>query len=171
MGSSNRNEYQTPRLLFNYLDEEFRFTLDLAATFGNSLCPSYLTGPCTAPDHCDCGLCALRTGHVVFCNPPYSDLRPWVRRFKQLADLRNTVVTLLPVDPTTRWWATMMESVSELRFTGRRVNFIHPDGCDCEACTKGVNPAGNNKGSVIAIWRPGLRPPAPVTHWGWDWPE
>lgn len=170
MTSSQRNEYQTPLPLYKTLDAEFRFEIDLAASAENRLARAYLWGPCLSSPNCACGLCFTGIRDTsVWCNPPYDDLRPWVARFASLAADHNTVVALLQVDPTTRWWATMVESVHELRFTGRRVNFVHPPTCNCEACTKGVAPAGNNKGSVIAIWRPGLRPPAPVVHWGWDW--
>lgn len=171
MSSSGRDEYQTPPALFRALDDEFMFDLDLAATEENALCHPYCSEPCYGSEsNCGCGLHAGLTDRRIFCNPPYSDLRPWAARFGELG-LENMVAAILPVDPTTRWWATMIETVHELRFTGRRVNFVHAPGCHCDACTAERGPAGNNKGTVIAIWRPGLKPLSPVVHWGWDWKD
>ena len=66
-----RNDWRTPPELFRLLDMEFRFTLDAAADDENHLCEQYLT---EAED----ALSADVADHVVWCNPPYGDLAPWV---------------------------------------------------------------------------------------------
>jgi len=41
--SSASNEWHTPRDFFEPLNAEFNFTLDVAATAENALCPRYFT--------------------------------------------------------------------------------------------------------------------------------
>lgn len=46
------------------------------------------------------GLKELWTGSV-FCNPPYSNVRPWADR---LRDYEGAWAALVKLDPTTKWW-------------------------------------------------------------------
>lgn len=170
--SSLRDSYRTPRWLFAALDREFGLSIDLACDDSNNVAGGFpqVAPQCTREKDCTCGLHQKFADYEIYCNPPYSNLMPWIRRFAQLAEDGNTVVTLLPVDTSTAWWEEMIASVHELRFIRKRVNFLHAPDCGCEACINGRKPAGNNKPNVVAIWRPCLKPPAPVVHWGW-WPR
>jgi hypothetical protein len=60
----------------------------------------------------------------VFVNPPYSNPLPWCER---LRDHDGPWVALLKLDPSTRWWATLMQANptfapfrKRLRFEGDR---------------------------------------------------
>jgi len=130
--------WQTPSGLFNKLDMEFAFTCDVAASNKNHLCAEYLTEIENAIDS--------PWGDVNWCNPPYSDITPWINKAIIEHDAYNkTIVMLVPSDTSVKWFKLAYESCNEVRFISGRISFIN-------AYTQlPVN--GNNKGSVIFIWR------------------
>lgn len=67
------DDRRTPRSLFDPLNEEFEFTLDVAASAENALTDRYYDLEVN-------GLAQSWGGERVWCNPPYSDLRPWVEK-------------------------------------------------------------------------------------------
>ncbi|OCA53893.1 phage N-6-adenine-methyltransferase [Photorhabdus namnaonensis] len=141
-----RDRWQTPVEIFTALDIEFGFYLDAAADYKNSLCAHYLTERDDALE-CDWVSCGS-----IYCNPPYSNIGPWIlkateQRRKQL----QTVVMLVPADTSVGWFKLAMESVDEIRLiTGGRISFINAGN------GRPVN--GNNKGSLLLIWRPFIKP-------------
>jgi len=50
---------------------------------------------------------ALPWSGAVFVNPPYSKPLPWAQR---LAAHRGPWVALVKLDPSTRWWAALMDA-------------------------------------------------------------
>ena len=180
MSTSGRDSYQTPPALFERLDDMFGFNIDLAATGENFVHPRYFTGPCAETEWCKCGLCAPLANHRIFCNPPYSNLKPWIRRFQELSLRNSVVVAVLPADPTTEWWRMLTQTdgvcPDYILFTRKRVQFIHAQDCNCTSCKKGDRGA-NTKGTAIAIWArfgPTIVPrpramDAITTVWGWDY--
>ena len=63
MFSSKKENWETPQDFFNKLNEEFRFTLDAAASDDNAKCANYFTKE-------QDGL-VQSWGHTVWLNPPY----------------------------------------------------------------------------------------------------
>jgi len=63
----------------------------------------------------------------VFLNPPYSDVLPWATRAVEHTP-PGTVVALVKLDPTTKWWAKFMElrGVNWAPFK-HRIKFERPD--------------------------------------------
>ena len=73
MKSSATPEWSTPRDLFDELDAEFHFDLDVASTDENALCEKHYTKD-------DDGLSNEWTGSV-WCNPPYGrEIGKWMRK-------------------------------------------------------------------------------------------
>jgi phage N-6-adenine-methyltransferase len=103
---------ETPRSLFDKLNQEFRFTLDAAATHGNALCSRY----CTLEGYFDgvhkeprgpgsCGLTTSWAGDRVWCNPPFSELETWTSKAWAEFERALLVVMLVPANRTDRpWW-------------------------------------------------------------------
>jgi phage N-6-adenine-methyltransferase len=58
---------------FAPLHKRFRFTIDAAASPTNAKLPRYWTRD-------DDALTQSWAGERVWCNPPYSDIRPWVEK-------------------------------------------------------------------------------------------
>ncbi len=112
-------ERATPDWLFKKLDELFRFGLDAAATAENAKCAKYLTKT-------DDALSTPWQGYgPVFLNPPYSrgQLALWLKKTVEEAAKGTVVVTVLPGDFGTRWFATVWSSARFILFLGGRVKF------------------------------------------------
>lgn len=140
------DDRRTPRHVFDPLDEEFEFTIDVAASADNALCDRYY-------DLETDGLAQSWDGERVWCNPPYSDIRPWVEKMaKSEAEIG---VMLLPANRCEQsWWQEYIEPRQrdgrvELRFLAGRLRFDTPD----HDYTK--QPKGNRPpfGVVVVIWR------------------
>lgn len=115
---SDRMDWETPADLFAKLDDEFRFTLDAAASSSNHKCTKYYTAEDSAFDH-EWG------GETVFCNPPYGRaIAEWVRKCSMEASRKDTtVVMLLPSRTDTRWWHRYILNRAEVRFLPGRLRF------------------------------------------------
>lgn len=93
--SSKTDMWATPQWLFDKLDAEYHFTVDVCATPENAKCPTYFT------EEQD-GLRQEWIGRV-WCNPPYGrQIGKWVQKaFECAADV---VVMLLPARTDTAWF-------------------------------------------------------------------
>lgn len=129
--------WQTPRVLFNNLNNEFEFTGDVAADFNNALCSNFWTEKDNSLDQ--------RWFKSNWCNPPYSDIGPWVDKAEKEHKAGRTIVMLVPADTSVKWFKRAIETCNEARFISGRLSFINAE------TQKPVN--GNNKGSVLLIWR------------------
>lgn len=97
MFSSKSDMWETPQYLFDELDKEFHFTLDVCATPENAKCSNYYTKE-------QDGLAQPWKG-VVWCNPPYGrQISQWVRRAWISSACGTTVVMLIPARTDTRWF-------------------------------------------------------------------
>jgi len=99
--SRQSDEWRTPPDLFARLDQQHHFTVDVAATAENALCPIYLTDA-LAVSWLD--IPTTRYRPVCWCNPPYSQCRAFIE--KAAAERRRGVKTvcLVPSRTDTRWW-------------------------------------------------------------------
>ncbi len=90
-------EWETPQTLFDELNQEFHFTLDVCATLDNAKCERFFTEE-------DNGLMQTWEG-VCYMNPPYG-LAIRERVAKACLESRKgcTVVCLLPVRSDTQWF-------------------------------------------------------------------
>lgn len=114
-GDSEKDEWQTPKWLYDLLNREFHFNLDPAATHQNALCANYYTEEVN-------GL--IQPWYdPTFVNPPYSNLYQWVRKGYEEAEKGNaTVVMLVPARTDTRaWWNYVRWG--EVRFLPGRLKF------------------------------------------------
>ena len=72
--SSNCDNWGTPQNLFDQLNKEFKFDLDSCAIKKNAKCKKYFTKK-------NNGLKKDWSIYKsVFCNPPYSDIKNWVKK-------------------------------------------------------------------------------------------
>lgn len=80
------------------------FDLDVAASDENAVAPDWRSAQ-MIPD----GLAASWYGRV-WCNPPYSDIRPWVEKaFSSYTDC-DLIAMLLPANRTEQaWWQDLIE--------------------------------------------------------------
>lgn len=107
---SGNNNYATPDWLYKALDMEFAFDLDP--------CP---LNPDWDPEFSQDGLKLDWDGRRVFCNPPWSDITPWVEK---AYSSRALVVFLVPARTDTTWFHMLVNCGASLRFFRKRVHFV-----------------------------------------------
>lgn len=89
--SSKSDDWETPQALFDALDDEFGFQLDVCASKENAKCKNYLSAN---------GL-ELPWRHRNWMNPPYGRaIGKWVKK----ASENPLTVCLLPARTDTRWF-------------------------------------------------------------------
>ena len=71
----------------------------------------------------------------AFVNPPYSNPMPWVERAINESRKGKTVVMLLNVDTSTKWFAKLNEAKAHFLWFGERLKFIE-DGKEKDASPK-----------------------------------
>ncbi|MER1527687.1 phage N-6-adenine-methyltransferase [Enterobacter hormaechei] len=140
-----RDLWRTPPAIFVSLDAEFCFQLDAAAAPHNALCRKFITAEQNTLETPWADY--LSIPGYVWLNPPYSDITPFVK--KAAAESANQIgtVMLVPADTSVGWFKEAIQTASEVRFiTAGRLAFINP--------VTGKPVSGNNKGSMLIIWRP-----------------
>jgi phage N-6-adenine-methyltransferase len=94
------------------------FTLDVAAAAHNTKCSRYFTRD-------DDGTAQPWAGERVWCNPPYSDIAPWVHKAWDEHAAALGIVMLLPANRTEqRWWQDLVEPYRDRPGSGLRVEFL-----------------------------------------------
>ena len=79
------------------------FTVDVAAAAHNTKCERFYDVDAN-------GLGQDWTGERVWCNPPYSDIAPWVRKAWECWASTSGITMLLPANRTEQsWWQQMVE--------------------------------------------------------------
>ena len=108
--------WETPLKLFQKLDEEFHFTLDVCAVAENAKCTRFFS---PAED----GLKQPWDG-VCWMNPPYGrEIGNWMEKaFRESSENGLLVVALVPARPDTEWW-NKFAIHGEIRFIRGRLRF------------------------------------------------
>jgi phage N-6-adenine-methyltransferase len=82
---------------------------------------------------------------AIWCNPPHSNIKPWVEKAIEAQLNGRMTVMLVMCDPSVKWFSLAQQYASETRFvTDGRLAFLK----------NGVPQKGNNKGSVIFVFDP-----------------
>lgn len=116
MFSSKTDLWETPQELFDELNHEFHFTLDVCALPENAKCSRYYTPEQDALSQPWEGVC--------WCNPPYGKgVGEWVRKALFTSVGGATVVMLLPARTDTRWFHEYIYGKAEIRFIKGRLKF------------------------------------------------
>jgi phage N-6-adenine-methyltransferase len=90
-------EWATPQWLFDELNKEFKFELDVCATSDNHKCEQYYVKEQNSLN--------LPWAKVNWMNPPYGrEIYRWVERAYTEKFKGNATVCLLPARTDTKWW-------------------------------------------------------------------
>lgn len=133
--SSKTIEWPTPQWLFDKLNGEFLFTLDVCANEHNKKVSNYF-------DIKTDGLKQKWSGSC-WMNPPYGKtIKDWVK--KAAEERKNGVLTvaLIPARVDTKWFHEYVLGHAEIRFLNKRLEFG-------DANNKAPFPC------ILAIYRPG----------------
>jgi phage N-6-adenine-methyltransferase len=94
--TSDSMEWETPQWLFDVVNQEYKFDVDVCATAENAKCSKYFSKE-------QDGLFMEWNG-TVWCNPPYGrEIDKWVKKGNESHKTGSTVVMLLPARTDTKW--------------------------------------------------------------------
>lgn len=126
------DDRRTPQDVFAPLNARWGFTLDVAASEANALCPRYFTRETD-------GLLRSWTGERVWCNPPFSRLEPWIAKaWQEMFAGCALVVMILPANRCEqKFWQAYIEPWRDsmprdgislsTKFLAGRARFAAPD--------------------------------------------
>ncbi len=123
-----RLDWETPASVFDPLNAEFGFTLDVCATKENAKCARYFT-----PEQD--GLSQDWGANVCWMNPPYGrEIVAWMRKAYDSALNGATVVCLVPARTDSGWWHDYAMRATAINFRRGRIKFVGakwgaPFGC------------------------------------------
>jgi len=127
----SRDDWRTPRWLFDVLDAEYHFAIDVAADDHNALCDEYYARADWAQ--------TLRWDKTWWCNPPYSIKESFIAAAERSA---AGGVLLLPASTDTLWWHGTYVVATHVALLRGRVQFELPE-------RKGGN---NTGGSTLFVF-------------------
>lgn len=137
MFTSKTDMWGTPQAIFDELNAEFAFTVDVCAIPENAKCERFFT-----PD-ID-GLSQDWRGNICYMNPPYGrQIKKWVEKAHIESQKGATVVALLPARTDTGWFHDHIKGKAEIRFLRGRLYFNDAEG---------RAPFPN----MVVVWRPAV---------------
>lgn len=112
------DEWETPQELFDSLNDEFHFTIDVCATKENAKVKRFYTKD-------QDGLKQNWEGETVWCNPPYGRaMYAWIHKcYKHSIVGGGTAVMLIPSRTDTKAFHDWILPYAELRFVRGRLKF------------------------------------------------
>lgn len=137
---SRGSDWATPKELFDTLNAEFGFTLDVRSAEWNKKVDNFFS-------EAQNGLAQSWSGNVCWMNPPYGKaLNDWMKKAYEESQRGVTVVCLVPAATDTHWWHEYAMR-GEIRFLRGRPRFTTPEGTWQQTFSP----------SVIVIFRGGQR--------------
>ena len=121
--SSDSDDWWTPQWVFDMLDQEFGFEIDVCASAENAKCQRFFSREDNALDQEWTGVCWM--------NPPYGrsgdqGIYQWMQKAHQSAQAGATVVCFVPARTDTQWWWDHALE-GEIRFIKGRLKFSNAD--------------------------------------------
>ncbi len=141
-----RDLWRTPKGILHHYAKRFDFDCDVAASFENTFVPYNHFGEQYDGMFRDALLEDSGWGYRNWCNPPYSDIMPWVNKAVNEMSKGKVTVMLIPADTSVKWFKAAFKNCSECHFISGRISFINAE------TQKPVS--GNNKGSVVFVFDP-----------------
>lgn len=140
---NERDSWRTPPEVFHWASDMVGgFQYDTACTVRNALAMPLWKG---RRDH---DALACRWRGRLWCNPPYSDIGPWIDK---ALDCVGIVALLIPSPNGESYYARLIPAAYEIYISGR-LAFLDSDGEPRK---------GNTRGSSLFLlggrWRPGVR--------------
>lgn len=109
-------EWTTPAEIFDPLNKEFGFTLDVAATAENTKCNQFYNKETDGLNSPWSGICWM--------NPPYGrGLGKWMHKAAKERENGVTTVCLIPARTNTNWFHDICLKYGEVRFIRGRPKF------------------------------------------------
>jgi hypothetical protein len=109
---ARKQDRRTPREFFRELEAKYSFTLDGAASVKNALLPRFSSSRRPLP----------WAGERVFCNPPWSNIAPFV----EMACSADLAVLLVPARTNCGWFHRALELGAKPDYWKGKLNFGGP---------------------------------------------
>lgn len=120
----SRQDYQTPPEFLQALKNRLgilNFGLDIAASPENAVCLEYITEEMNALDESQ----VWCSDGWAFCNPPYANITPWVRKaFEESRHPLTQIAMLVPASVGANWWLNHVHNKAYVYFLNGRLTFI-----------------------------------------------
>lgn len=161
-----RQEWSTPEPFMRVIRDEFAPGLDVCATFDNKKCDRFYGPPGYRPPGPGDGWCGENglenpwwIEGVVWCNPGFSDVLPWMR--KAIRESANNPVTVLLLTHASHadWAQLGWRHAAECRLLYPRLQFDPAPG---------IPRSSNPRDAVLWIFRPQYTGPCHLWPWGWN---
>lgn len=114
--ASLSQEYETPDPLFDQLNNEFHFMIDICASESNHKLPNYYTKQqnCFTKDWTQ----------TSWINPEFVRVKKFVQKaFEDSMKFGSTIVMIIMVKSNTNWWRDYVMKAKEVRFINQKVQF------------------------------------------------
>lgn len=115
--SHKGDEWETPKWLFDKLNEEFHFDYDAAANEFNTKCGDNWIQNALEDSWMKWG------GKIFWLNPPYSQITAFLKKAYEESLKGAIVVCLIPSRTDTRYWHDYCMKTYEIRFIKGRLKF------------------------------------------------
>lgn len=117
MFTSHTTEWSTPKYVFDWLNIEFKFQLDVCATKDNAKCERFFTKK-------EDGLKQKWAPSSCFMNPPYgTEIDKWMKKAYSESRAGATVVCLVHSRTDTKWFHEYAMKSDEIWFIKGRLKF------------------------------------------------
>lgn len=136
-----KDEWRTPPFVFDWASQYYPFDIDLCATSKNALCKKYFTKEqdCLAQSWHERGI-------FGFCNPPYSNIGPFLEKAIDERDHGFHTAFLIPTPNGERYFHDhIFGQASKIIFITGRISFLTPGGKE---------QSGNPRGSCFVLYEP-----------------
>lgn len=137
--TSKKHDWRTPKKLFDNLNSEYNFWIDLASDDKNNLCPIFLTEKQNALKQNWFELAKLnkRVSDYAWCNPPYGrNLVVWIKKAYEENKLGFRSVWLIPARTDTKFFHNFIFNKAEkVGFVKSRISFHDENGCPVNKAT------------------------------------
>jgi phage N-6-adenine-methyltransferase len=141
----SKQDYCTPREFLDAVEKRFgAIRHDLAASADNAVCADYFDEHRSAFDHDWSSLHG-----VIWCNPPFRDIDPWVKKAAAEANPRTRIVMLVPASVGSNWYADHVEPHALVLPLNPRLSFDGKNSYpkDCLLACYGLGVTGSK------VWR------------------
>ncbi len=118
LGKNKFQDWATPQPLFDVLNAEYKFTVDVCASAWNAKLPRFYT-------RADDALSKDWSGERWWCNPPYKEIKKWLAYGWEMADRGGFGVYLVPMSTDTEWYHDYGYFMEQHIFKGR-ISFERP---------------------------------------------
>ena len=142
--ASLSQEYETPDELFNILNNEFHFNIDICASEKNHKLDNYYS------KNDDCFTKNWNT--TSWINPEFIRVKKFVKKaYEDSTKFGSTIVMLVLSKTNTNWWRDYVMNSKEVRFINQKLQFKGtPQGLRFPACIVIFEPhIGKTKFSVM----------------------